>query len=1001
MDSLFGVPMDTLMVVFLVAFVLVVGVVVALALRNPVFLKLGLRTIPRRRGRTTLIVLGLMLGTLIISAAFSTGDTMTHTVRSSVLAYLGNIDELVSVKGTETGGSASMMDTPADIKYFDEALFGKVRDALSGSKLVDGVAPVIIELVAVQDRTSQQNEPRVTIFASDPAQMAGFGEIKRVGGGTVSLADLGPDEVYLNKKAADELNASPGDELLVFAAEQFATVRVKAVVKYQGGGTDEYGMLMPLAAAQQLLDKEGEIKHIIVSNQGGALSGVKHTGEVIASIEPTLEPLGLEADPIKEDALGLANDLGSVFTSFFVTFGTFSIVAGILLIFLIFVMLAGERKSEMGMARAVGTQRRHLIQMFLFEGAVYDLVAAAVGALLGLAVAYGMVFLMAKAFATFGVEIKHDFRPRSLIVAYTLGMLLTFIVVTVSAWRVSVLNIVSAIRDLPDPVLRRGGRFTWVLGGLALLLGVVLTVAGLDARQFSPFALGTSFLIMAPVPLLRRLGVPDRVAYTLSGIAMVVWWLLPWDVLNPILPEMSMDMSAFIISGIMLVIGGTWTVMYNSDLLLQAIMAVFGRIRRLAPVLKMAISYPLTNRFRTGMTVAMFSIVVFTLVVMATLTNAFTELLNDEEAFGGGFDIRATTVPINPVDDMAAAIRRSPALRADDFEIVANQSVLLLDAKQVDLAGRDFESYPVRGFDDEFLAHNTYGFALMAEGYGSPRQVWQALAENPGLAVVDPIPVPRRANFGGEVGAADFKLEGFYLEDKTFTPVDVQVQDPATGETLTLKIIGVLKESAPQFMIGISTSQGTLVETFGSEAQPTVHFFKLRDGVDVKATARALETAFLMNGMEADVLKEELEKALATGLTFNYILQGFMGLGLVVGVAALGVISARSVVERRQQIGVLRAIGFQQRMVQLSFLLESSFVALLGILVGSILGLALSFNIIEDASTQGNAENIKFAVPWLNLAIILLIAYGASLLTTFLPARQASRIYPAVALRYE
>ena len=53
-----------------------------------------------------------------------------------------------------------------------------------------------------------------------------------------------------------------------------------------------------------------------------------------------------------------------------------------------------------------------------------------------------------------------------------------------------------------------------------------------------------------------------------------------------------------------------------------------------------------------------------------------------------------------------------------------------------------------------------------------------------------------------------------------------------------------------------------------------------------------------------------------------------MGLGLIVGVAALGVITARSVVERRQQIGVLRAIGFRRRMVQVSFLLESSFIAL-------------------------------------------------------------------------
>jgi putative ABC transport system permease protein len=41
-----------------------------------------------------------------------------------------------------------------------------------------------------------------------------------------------------------------------------------------------------------------------------------------------------------------------------------------------------------------------------------------------------------------------------------------------------------------------------------------------------------------------------------------------------------------------------------------------------------------------------------------------------------------------------------------------------------------------------------------------------------------------------------------------------------------------------------------------------------------------------------------------------------MALGLIVGVAALGVISARSVVERRQQIGVLRAVGFRRGMVQ-------------------------------------------------------------------------------------
>ena len=114
-----------------------------------------------------------------------------------------------------------------------------------------------------------------------------------------------------------------------------------------------------------------------------------------------------------------------------------------------------------------------------------------------------------------------------------------------------------------------------------------------------------------------------------------------------------------------------------------------------------------------------------------------------------------------------------------------------------------------------------------------------------------------------------------------------------------------------------------------------------------------------------------------------------MGLGLLVGVAALGVISARSVVERRQQIGVLRAIGFRRGMVRLSFLLESSFIALTAIVVGTGLGLILAYNVIADS------------VPWLNLAVIFFVVYLVALATTLVPSIRASRVYPAKALRYQ
>ena len=144
-----------------------------------------------------------------------------------------------------------------------------------------------------------------------------------------------------------------------------------------------------------------------------------------------------------------------------------------------------------------------------------------------------------------------------------------------------------------------------------------------------------------------------------------------------------------------------------------------------------------------------------------------------------------------------------------------------------------------------------------------------------------------------------------------------------------------------------------------------------------------------------------LHDAVSASLTFNRLIMGFMGLGLIVGVTALGVISARSVVERRQQIGVLRAIGFRKKMIQLSFLFESSFIALTSILVGTLLGLAVALNVIYDAADQPGMEALSFDVPWLTLALIFSIVYAVALLTTLEPARRASRIYPAEALRYQ
>ncbi len=195
-----------------------------------------------------------------------------------------------------------------------------------------------------------------------------------------------------------------------------------------------------------------------------------------------------------------------------------------------------------------------------------------------------------------------------------------------------------------------------MLSILLPVLGVLFALAGLQGKQLAPFMLGTSMVIIGLPLLARRFGLPERIAFTVAGAGLLVWWLMPSSVVDQRLPEMTQGLEMFFLSGIMLVIGGVWVVVYNSDLLLGLVVALFGRVPGAPPVLKTAVSYPMQSRFRTGMTLAMFSLVVFTLVVMSFIIGGIGQVFSNEKALSGGYEVRAQTNILNPVSDIGGQL---------------------------------------------------------------------------------------------------------------------------------------------------------------------------------------------------------------------------------------------------------------------------------------------------------------------------------------------------------
>ena len=383
--------------------------------------------------------------------------------------------------------------------------------------------------------------------------------------------------------------------------------------------------------------------------------------------------------------------------------------------------------------------------------------------------------------------------------------------------------------------------------------------------------------------------------------------MLPWSVWESVFGPLAMDFSTWIVAGLMIVVGAVWVIVYNADLLLGAVdgacSAGSGARARSCGCRWRTRS---ARRFRTGTTLAMFTLVVFTLVTGAASNGSFRAAFDNEDDFGGGFQVRAGTGGAAPIDDMRGGARRAPGARPADFPVVGSQSVLAVDATQLG-TGRPLETYLVRGLDASFLEHTTFGLGAIATGYELAREVWDGARDDTRASPSSTASSCRAATTSTSALPSDFPLTGFYYDDgEPFDPIPVEVVDTQTGRPHDAH--GDRRsssDSAPFEMVGISTSQKTLAAAFPGRARPTIHYFAARARASTRTRRpRELESAFLANGLEAQSIREVVDDAVAANRTFNRLIQGFMGLGLVVGVAALGVISARAVVERRQQIGV-------------------------------------------------------------------------------------------------
>jgi lipoprotein-releasing system permease protein len=151
----------------------------------------------------------------------------------------------------------------------------------------------------------------------------------------------------------------------------------------------------------------------------------------------------------------------------------------------------------------------------------------------------------------------------------------------------------------------------------------------------------------------------------------------------------------------------------------------------------------------------------------------------------------------------------------------------------------------------------------------------------------------------------------------------------------------------------------------------------------------------------------DMNRSLYSALYLEKIAMG-LGIGLIVAVAALNIIASLIllVMEKTRDIAILKTMGASARSVMLVFLIQGLVIGVTGTVVGAMIGAALA-NVLDRyrvISIPGDVYQVSY-LPFrvLPLDLITIVAGGIIIcfFATLYPSRQAARLDPAQALRYE
>lgn len=873
------------------------------------------------------------------------------------------------------------------------------------------------------------NKPFVAGIVVETDVYPFYGEVAEDDG--TPLADLinAPTDVVFSQNLADELEAEVGDPVQISGASETFTLR-GIVPTSSEGGFDETGLLGALLGYYYLdvsavplfpdLEPGADVIYIRLPDAGAADQTATRLRAAFPGVETTT------TTQIREQNTQIADAVNQLV----VVMGLVSLLIGGIGIVNTMLVVVSRRTTEIAVLKTVGLEGEQITILFMVEAVLMGLLGSLLGVLLG----WGATFLLKG-----GAE---TFLAQSLTFRLALGPALTGIVVGMLVTTIfGFLPTIAAGQVRPNLVLRpsdavvpRAGRLRSFVVVLVVMLALSAVAQGLigdllatgstlgearteavsaqetagdtlelpaaledlDMIQLLTGGIGVVLGLLMAVPMLIG-GI--GAGWTHGSLALRVLRWLALLALPVLIGLFGVAVPALLLMvGTFILVGLLYLVLLLLIWLVGRFFPTFGFVD-----LKLALRSMLTTKGRGASTLLALVVGVFTLSLLTMLadsiTNLFEKALIDET--GGNVIVLAA----GSRDGLGRVEERLDAVEGvHSYAAVATYSTELISIRDVSqdrtltrrtleqrLQGAEdgddwglftFSEVDARGLDSNLPSVEFYDGRQLDPTDTGP---W-----DPDAGEYPPIVIsvfPSTVGLGIEAGdLITFDIRG--------APSLLGSGEPATAR-VTFRIVGIVDRTGAQVSVNFSATNYAPQSAFPATVTPNrVSAIVDVDETQIGALRRSLSQIPGVFVLETRFLNDLINRVIDQFTSFPILVAA---LALFTGGVVIANSVALSTMERRREIGIMKAVGLQRERVLGMLLLEYGLMGFIGGLIGVGIGAALLVMLFS----VGFGGSVASAVPWGTAFTLMGLCVVIALVAAILTAWGASGEKPLNVLRYE